>query len=138
MVRIIILVSIFIVIGALAIVGTEIRERRRSKGKTDKEPADEQCCGQHLVCERESLLRADDTIEYYDDEELDALKGKQANDYSREETEALENVFYSLREEDVAGWCRSLQARQIELPDHLREAALLIVRERRNAVKSAT
>ena len=41
----------------------------------------------------------------------------------------------SLSEKDVPGWCRSLQLRGIELPEDVREEALLIVKERR-ATKS--
>ena len=36
--------------------------------------ADAECCGQHEICEKESLLAAvSKKIEYYDDEELDAF-----------------------------------------------------------------
>lgn len=36
--------------------------------------ADAECCGQHEICEKESLLAAvSKKIEYYDDEELDRL-----------------------------------------------------------------
>ena len=45
----------------------------------------------------------------------------------------LNDVFYTLREQDVAGWLRSLQLRDIALPDELRDEALLIVSERRAA-----
>jgi hypothetical protein len=47
--------------------------------------------------------------------------------------EQLTEVFYSLQEKDVSGWLRSLQMRGIELPQQLREEALLIVSERRNS-----
>ncbi len=43
----------------------------------------------------------------------------------------LENVFYTLKEQDVAGWLGSLQLRNIQLPNNLRDEALLIVSERR-------
>jgi hypothetical protein len=85
------------------------------------------------VCERESLLNTENKIEYYDDEELDSLRGLSPEQYSEEQMEQLSEVFYSLHEKDVSGWLRSLQMRGIELPLQLREEALLIVSERRNS-----
>ncbi len=96
----------------------------------------EECCGQHLVCERDSLLNSHAKIEYYDDEELDVLAGVSPDDYTEEQVQMLQSVFYTLRESDVAGWVRSLQTRNIELTPELREEALLIVRERRGASPS--
>ena len=92
-------------------------------------PAD--CCGAHEVCERDSLLVADNEIVYYDDEELDALSGKPSDTYTQEEIAQLEAVFSTLQEADVAGWLRSLQLRNIEIPSIIKEEVLLIVCERR-------
>lgn len=36
-----------------------------------------------------------------------------------------------MKEEEVAGWCRSLQLRNVELPDELKDELFLIVGERR-------
>ena len=90
------------------------------------------CCGQHEVCEKESLLAAvSKEVEYYDDEELDRFAGRRADNYDREETDEFEEILTTLRSEDVAGWVRSLQLRGIELPDALRDEVILIVGERR-------
>ena len=91
----------------------------------------EECCGAHEVCDKDSLLNPDAVVVYYDDEELDALKGSAPSAYTPEQEKQFADVFYTLRESDVAGWLRSLQLRGIELPSELREEALLIVRERR-------
>lgn len=96
-----------------------------------EQPSDEGCCGEHLVCERETLLQTNAKIIYYDDEELDALSGRSPEQYSDIEYTALRRVFDTLLERDVPGWVRSLQLRGITLPDDIREEALLIVRERR-------
>ena len=49
----------------------------------ENEPAAGECCGRHIVCEKESLLAAASReIVYYDDEELDRYKGKTADSYS--------------------------------------------------------
>lgn len=91
-----------------------------------------ECCGQHATCERDSLLAAvSKEIIYYDDEELDAYKGIPSDQYTEEQTNQFAEIFYELKEVEVAGWCRSLQLRGIELPDDLKDEVFLVVRERR-------
>ena len=95
-------------------------------------PVDIECCGQHEVCEKESLLAAlSRRIEYYDDEELDRFRGRAADAYNDDECEEFRQVLYTMRSDEVAGWVRSLQLRQVELPEPLRDEVLLIVGERR-------
>ena len=90
------------------------------------------CCGQHEVCERDSLLAAvSKNIEYYDDEELDMYKEIAPDEYDVKAVEEFREVLYTMREVEVAGWLRSLQLRNINLPDCLKDEALLIVEERR-------
>lgn len=92
----------------------------------------EECCGQHATCERDSLLAAvSKEIIYYADEELDQYKGRESDEYTDEEVEEFAQVFYELKEVEVAGWVRSLQLRQINLPEQLMDEVLLVVRERR-------
>jgi hypothetical protein len=89
-------------------------------------------CGQHEVCERDSLLAAvSKKIEYYDDEELDQFIGREGNMYTEEETEQFRDVLYTTKDDEVAGWIRSLQLRGIELPDNLKDEVFLIIGERR-------
>lgn len=96
-----------------------------------KEVPDE-CCGQHATCERDSLLAAmSKEIVYYADEELDDFSGRESDEYSDEEAEQFAQVFYELKEIEVAGWVRSLQLRGVNLPDQIKDEVLLIVRERR-------
>lgn len=89
------------------------------------------CCGQHLVCEKDSLSPVDAEIEYYDDEELDRFRGRSAEEYSEDEVEEIRDVLMTLREEDVAGWARSITKREIELPTVIRDELLLLVRAQR-------
>ena len=92
----------------------------------------DECCGQHLVCEKESLLAAmSKEIEYYDDEELDAFKAKSPADYNDEEVELFRSVLYTLAGHEVEGWLISLQLRDVALPLALRDEALIIVQEQR-------
>ena len=133
---------LFIILVVIVLVLTELRERKRKKqSAVSNQPSDvsiqpearpEGCCGEHLVCERETLLQTNAEIVYYDDEELDALAGIDPSEYTQEQYQAIRDVFTTLQEADVPGWCRSLQLRNITLPPDIREEALLIVRERRH------
>ena len=102
-------------------------------GEDVGETTDDGCCGEHLVCERETLLQTNAKVEYYDDEELDALIGIPAEDYTEEQYQMIREVFNTLQAKDVPGWVRSIQLRNIQLPLDIREEALLIVVERRKA-----
>ncbi len=116
---------------------TALLYMHRDKGEAQAEKPvipDAECCGQHEVCEKESLLSAvSKSVEYYDDEELDRFRGRAPEDYTEEETEEFRDVLYTMREEEVAGWTRSLQLRGIELPEDVRDEVILIVEERRQA-----
>ena len=137
---------IYLVIGLLLLGGFSLLvgyvHERRLKKKQDrgelselptlKEVQDMECCGQHEVCERDSLLAAlSKEIEYFDDEELDRFQGRSSDDYSEEETDEFREVLSTMRSEDVPGWVRSLQLRAVELPDGLKDEVVMIVGERR-------
>ena len=123
---------------ALAIVGVgavlwALDRRHRSDVEPEPQPADaEECCGMHITCERDSLLaNVSDTVEYFDDEELDRFRGRSADDYSDAEVEEFRDVLLTLQPDDIAAWGRSIQLRGIELPTAVREELLLIVAEAR-------
>lgn len=102
-------------------------------------PVDMECCGQHEVCEKESLLAAlSKDIEYFDDEELDRFRGRRAEEYTEEETDEFRDILYTMREDEVAGWVRSLQLRQIEPPEGMKEEIYLIVGELRTSRDNKT
>ena len=69
--------------------------------------------------------------EYYDDEELDAYRGRPSDEYTNEEVEQFQEVLYTMKSDEVAGWVRSLQLRGINLPDDLKDEVFMIVGERR-------
>ena len=94
--------------------------------------ADAECCGQHETCEKDSLLAAvSKGIEYYNDEELARFRGRYSDEYTDEEVEEFREVMLTCKDDEVAGWCRSLQLRGIELPDDLKDELFLIIGERR-------
>jgi hypothetical protein len=86
------------------------------------------CCGRHAFCQKELLLKSvSDPVEYYDDEELDALAGRSSASYDDEETGRFADILHTMLETDVAGWIDSLQRRGIELPDDLKEDVLMLI-----------
>ena len=96
----------------------------------EEEP--EECCGQHEVCEKDSLLAAiSKDVEYYNDEELDRFRGREGDEYTPEEADEFRDVLYTMRSDEVAGWVRSLQLRMVNLPDEVKDEVFLIVGERR-------
>lgn len=110
--------------------------KKMERGEIESIPevttVDSECCGQHEVCEKESLLAAvSKKIEYYNDEELDMYIGMPSDAYTPEQEDEFREVFYTMREEEVAGWVRSLQLRGIDLPEELKDEVYLIIRERR-------
>ena len=111
-------------------------QKKIDRGELKEAPpvvdVDSECCGQHQVCEKESLLAAvSKQIEYYDDEELDRFKGHPSDTYTEKEIDEFREIMYTMKEEEVAGWCRSLQLRGVEIPDELKDELFLIVGERR-------
>lgn len=141
---------LFVCFGIVVLVVFEVRARKQqqsnreqsdrptldSEASNSRETAsdpDDGCCGEHLVCERETLLQTNAKVEYYDDEELDTLSGIPAEEYTQEQYQMIREVFDTLKAKDVPGWVRSIQLRNIQLPLDIREEALLIVVERRKA-----
>ena len=130
-----------VVLGMIAFLAGFFREKKLKKqlekGEITELPSikqveDMECCGQHETCEKESLLAAvSKQIEYYNDEELDHFRGVESSAYLPDEIEEFREVLYTMKEEEVAGWVRSLQLRAVELPDELKDEVFLIVSERR-------
>ncbi len=138
-----------IILGALLLVGGvlygfHLRDLKRGEAQpstlgpvqdppTPTDPADENaCCGMHITCERDSLLAGiSEQAEYFDDEELDAFAGRDADSYSAKETEQFREVLLTLLPDDIAPWARSIQLRGITLPTDVREELLMIVAEER-------
>lgn len=105
-----------------------LREMEEDAPPTPVTERPEGCCGQHAVCEKDSLLAAvQREIEYFDDEELDAFRGRPSDNYTPDEAEAFREVLYTMRQDEVAGWVRSLTLRGVNLPDELKDEVILLV-----------
>ena len=126
------IVVVLVLLGLVAAAFGWWRYRYMPEEEPVLNPVDMECCGQHEVCEKESLLAAlSKQIEYYNDEELDRFRGRRADDYSSDEIDEFRDILYTMRSDEVAGWVRSLQLRSVELPEDVRDEVLMIVGERR-------
>ena len=134
---------VLIIAAALVAVGLPLylmhkREEKKAGGELPITPPQQECCGLHLTCEKDSLLAAvSEEIVYYDDEELDKYKGRLPDSYDEEEIEQFRDILLTMLPQDIAGWARSLQLREICLPDAVREELLMIVTEARAAKTSS-
>lgn len=134
------LIILLVAVGCFALIAGVIRNKRLKKkiekGELEKMPeiveVNTECCGQHQICEKDSLLAAvSQKIEYYDDEELDEYIGYTPEDYNSEQSDQFRDVFYTMQDTDVAGWVRSLMLRGINLPNDIKDEVFLIIGERR-------
>lgn len=107
-----ILITALLILAIVAAVAGTLRYRHLQKlvekGELEVVPevveADQECCGQHEVCEKESLPAAvSKQVEYYDDEELDRYRGTEADGYSEEAVEEFRDVLYTMQTDEVAG-----------------------------------
>lgn len=137
------LVLSLILLGIITMIVGFFRNRRLNKmlqkGEITELPSikqiqDMECCGQHEVCERDSLLAAvSKEIEYFDDEELDRFAGMNESDYDEVQEEEFRNILYTMKQEEVPAWVRSLQLRGVSLPVGVRDEVLMIVDDVRNS-----
>lgn len=94
------------------------------------ETPDGECCGKHLVCEKQKI--ADQIARgalYFEDEDLDQYIGRPSDSYDDQETEEFRYVLYTLKESEIQDWLGSLVARNVELPDQLKDEAYSLVNE---------
>jgi hypothetical protein len=123
---IIVYLLISLVVLGLISAGSSLLLRRRGHDEApfipDASDSCATCTGFNDKCEQDCMLEAaTKPIEYFDDEELDAFKGRPSNLYTDEEVEQFAEVLESLHPEEVAAWGRSLHLRGIELPDILKD-----------------
>lgn len=136
-----------IIIGAilflmlLLIGGTLLASKiRKKKGIIEKPeeikevPTD--CCGAHEVCEFDELRTKVDVV-YYEDEELDRYKGMDESEYNDEQIEEFRDVLYTLKENELPGWLKSIELREINLPIILQSEARQLIADAINNRKAS-
>lgn len=119
-------------IGVVAVVSS--RWMRKPTAETDDYVRPSDCCGAHEICERDLLSPLPgEEIVYFEDEELDRFRSVSAQEYTQEMVIEFQDVFDTLRTEEVAAWCRSLQLRGISIPEEIKEQILFVICENRSA-----
>lgn len=81
------------------------------------------CCGKHTNCSK----GYDNSNLYFDDEELDAFKGKAQEDYTDADIEEFRQILYTMKCEEIDTWVHCLQTRGIEIPQVVKDEILLIL-----------
>ena len=95
----------------------------------EEEDDGEECCGEHEVCEKGRIKRALRTdIEYFDDEELDRFRGTLPDEYDDEAVEEFREVLYTMHPSEVEDWLKSLELREVALPDALKDEVIMLIR----------
>ena len=98
--------------------------------ETSHEEDDEECCGEHEVCEKGKIKRALRTdIEYFDDEELDRFRGTMPDEYDDEAVEEFREVLYTMHHSEIEDWLKSLELREVALPDALKDELFMLLRQ---------
>lgn len=98
------------------------------QGHSHEEDDDDECCGEHEVCEKGKIKRALRTdIEYFDDEELDAYRGTPSDEYDDEAVEEFREVLYTMDPKEIDDWLKSLELREVALPDALKDEAFMLL-----------
>ena len=134
-----VLIISLILLGVVAAIAGSIRYARLHKkverGELDKMPevkmvtdcgADSCAVEEGGLCELDCILNSSKDIEYYDDEELDRFKGRDSDTYSEEEENEFREIFETMLPKDVPGWVRSLQLREIQLPNAVKDEVFLV------------
>jgi hypothetical protein len=87
------------------------------------------CCGAHEVCEFDEADFDEETIIYFNDEELDELRNVRESDLTAEQIDDLREVLYTLQPQEINKWLTSLARRHIHLPSYLQQEARQLIAE---------
>lgn len=132
-----VILGILLALGVLVALATWISNKFSGKNKNSAEAEEEgekleipsDCCGAHEVCEFEQMLQNPEEIVYFEDEELDRFRGIPADRYNDEQIEEFREVLYTLQNDEIRKWLLSIERRQLQLPNILRQEAMLLVAE---------
>ena len=124
-----ILVAILILLGVVTGVMALVMHRKdRPEPPVVEQATCATCNGDNDKCEQECMMQAaTQPIEYFEDEELDAFRGCPSDSYDDDETQQFADVLYTMRQDEVAAWCRSLTLRGINLPNALKDEVVMMI-----------
>lgn len=124
-----ILVAILILLGVVTgIMALVMHRKDRPEPPVVEQATCATCNGDNDKCEQECMMEAaTQPIEYFEDEELDAFRGRSSDAYDDDETQQFADVLYTMRKDEVAAWCRSLTLRGINLPNALKDEVVMMI-----------
>ena len=124
-----ILVAILILLGVVTgVMALVMRRKDRPEPPVVEQATCATCNGDNDKCEQECMMEAaTQPIEYFEDEELDAFRGRPSDSYDDDETQQFADVLYTMRQDEVAAWCRSLTLRGINLPNALKDEVVMMI-----------
>ena len=93
---------------------------------TPETPAPGSARGEGLLGEKAVEAVADNNL-YYDDEELDEFRGRDADSYTEAEVDRFREVLLTLRRDELLAWEAALRERQLALPAQLRDELILLL-----------
>ena len=120
----------------LIIIAAVVLLRRTGRSEATEAPSEDihcenqvsNACPSDCFCDNKTLQTLVNTeIIYFDDEELDAYKGR--TEYSEAEINQFQEVLFTLRPNEVADWLRSLELRDILLPEQLRDEVVMLIND---------
>jgi len=121
---------IYLIIGLIVLVAIVIAATLLSKpskeGEEEIKEVDAECCGAHEICELD-LRKLNNDIVYFEDEELDTYKHRQPTEYNEDEIDEFRDILYTLKSEEIREWINSLEIRQINLPEPLKQETLSLL-----------
>ncbi|WP_167616344.1 hypothetical protein [Maribellus sediminis] len=130
-----VILLILLAFGAVVALATWISNKFSGKNKEAEQEEEDKieiptdCCGAHEVCEFEEMLKNPEEIVYYEDEELDRFRGIAADAYTDEQIDEFREVLYTLKDDEIRMWLLSIERRQLQLPQILRQEAMLLFAE---------
>lgn len=113
--------------------GREAESGTQPESVTPADTCTDACCGINEVCPSQMILEGESgrcEVVYYDDEELDAYRGRDAADYTPAEVDQFRDVLYTLLPADLMGWQRSLKRRGIAMPQPIHDEFIMLYNER--------
>ena len=117
-----------IALGVFSALYAIVTNRNREESPVVQADSCATCNGENDKCEQECMMEAaTKPIEYFDDEELDAFKGRPSDGYTDEEVEQFSYVLNTMPQEEIRDWCRSLHLRGIEIPDQLKDEVYMMM-----------
>lgn len=119
--------TILLIAGLMAIVIILVAIMKKLKNDaegTDNEikickTTGELCCGGGDNCHKHTGKTKTNTIQYFEDEELDRFKGRSASEYSPREVDEWRNIVETLRPHEIRSWVTSIHRRELHIPSEI-------------------